>query len=97
MHLIDIIPVGAEHAVPAKRLASLAGCKSVRELQHELHNLRCRGAVICSTTENGGGYYQPANEQELRQFVRSMRSRAKKIKQAIRAAEKMLDKSVQGG
>ena len=41
--------------------------------------------------------YQPANEQELRQFVRSMRSRTKKIKKAIRAAEKMLDKSVQGG
>lgn len=88
MTLLDYIPTGAENAIPAKHLCELSGFSNVRAMQREIHHLREQGNIILSSTENQGGYYLPASPHEIARFVRSMQSRIREIKKAMRAAER---------
>ena len=87
-NLLDLIPVGAENAVPSKQLATAAGFPSVRVMQSEIHRLREKGNLILSSTEQPYGYYIAADPQEAARFVRSMQSRIREIRRAVRAAKK---------
>lgn len=45
---------GKRNAIKSQKLADLAGCKSVRELQEVIAAERAAGAVILSTCQDGG-------------------------------------------
>jgi len=90
MNLLDFIPEGRENAIQAKELAKLAGYKDTRPITAEIHRLRKIGNIICSVVEYPHGYFRPTNDQEISDFVRSMRSRAHEISVAIQAAEQHL-------
>ena len=81
---------GKKNAISSQRLADLAGCKSVRELQKIIAQERENGAVILSTGENGGGYFLPANVTEVREFIVTLESRGKGTLAALRSARKYL-------
>ena len=86
MRVFDLLPVGAEHAISRRELAALTSL-SDRQLRCRIAQERKAGALILSTTEGGGGYYRAASADELRRYVRSMRSRSTETLAVIRAAE----------
>ena len=96
MNITSLIPTGMENKITSAELARLAGLKSVRELQHAIETERLAGAVICSSGENGGGYFLHETTTELRQHVKTVDSRAQntlKSNAAARRALKELEQS----
>jgi len=86
-----ILPCGQERAVNSQYLADILGFDSIRSLQKEIEKERKAGAVILSTCDNGGGYFLPANDGEIRQFIRTLENRAKNTLAALWSAQKYLD------
>ena len=86
----DFLLEGKKNAISSQRLADLAGCKSVRELQQVIAEERAKGAVILSTAENGGGYFLPANVGEVREFIRTLQSRGRNTLAALKSARDYL-------
>lgn len=86
----NFLSVGKQNAIPSQRLADLAGCKSVRELQQIIAEERAAGAVILSTCENGGGYFLPKSADEVKEFVRTLESRGKNTLAALKSARNYL-------
>jgi len=85
--LLDLIPSGEENAVTAKELASLLNCHW-RQVTLTINYLRMHDIVICGTTRSG--YFKHTNNEELKHFVFSMHSRARKILAAAESAERLL-------
>ena len=88
--IVKLLPVGEENAIPSKQLADMCEFTSVRELQKTIESLRCNGEIIASTCQNGGGYFIPGNEMELRAFVRTLENRAKNTIRSLGSAKQAL-------
>lgn len=88
--IIEFLKKGKQNAIPSKQLAKMAGCGSVRDLRALVSQERQQGAVILSTSRNGGGYYLPADAEEVREFVRTLDARARHTFLALRSARKYL-------
>jgi hypothetical protein len=86
----DFLNYGKANAITSQRLADLAGCKSVRDLQELIAAERSQGAVILSTCRNGGGYYLPENATEVTEFVKTLTSRARNTLIALDSARAYL-------
>ncbi len=97
MQLLDYIPTGAKNAIQAGELCERAGFPSVRVLQKEIHRLREKGHLICSSTEPPAGYFLAADRQEAARFIRSMESRQREIGRAIQAAKRYISSMEEGG
>ena len=89
----ELLPTGKENAIKSQRLADLIGCKSIRELQQIIAEERAKGTVILSTAQNGGGYFLPQNEMEVREFVQTLQNRGKHTLAALESAKAYLRKS----
>ncbi len=89
----ELLPTGKENAVKSQKLADLIGCKSIRELQQIIAEERAMGSVILSTSQNGGGYFLPQNEMEVREFVQTLQNRGKHTLAALESAKAYLRKS----
>lgn len=83
--LLKYIPVGEKNAISTSALRALSGMASNRAVTLAIHDLRESGNVICSDTR---GYFIPASPAEAAHFIRSMYSRIREIRRAVRAAEK---------
>lgn len=84
---LDLIPEGAENAIPKVQLAEMMGLPD-RALRLLVHKERRMGHQILTNCESGG-YYRPATPDESMRFVRSMRHRAAEtvaVADAIEAA-----------
>lgn len=88
--VMDFLQTGKENAISAHNLCTYLGFESARELQHEIARERKAGAVILSTCQNGGGYFLPENDREVRQFIRTLENRAKNTFAALRSARGFL-------
>lgn len=88
--VIEFLKTGKDNAVPSKVLAKMVGCGNVRDLQALVSQERQQGAVILSTSRNGGGYYLPADAEEVREFIRTLDARARHTFLALRSARKYL-------
>ena len=88
--VVEFLKTGKDNAVPSKVLAKKVGCGSVRDLRDLVAKERQQGAVILSTSRNGGGYYLPADAEEVREFVRTLDARARHTFLALRSARKYL-------
>ena len=97
MNLLDYIPTGAQNAIPAKELCKRAGFPSVRSMQQEIHRLREKGHIICSSTEPPAGYFIAAHHHEAARFSRSMESRRREIGRAIKAAKRYTSSFTENG
>ena len=87
----DFLLVGKKNAISSQRLADLAGCKSIRELQQVITEERAAGAVILSTCQDGGGYFLPQNAEEVREFIVTLESRGKHTLLALDSARAYLN------
>ncbi|MGN0171193.1 MAG: hypothetical protein ACI39E_00245 [Acutalibacteraceae bacterium] len=83
--LLQYIPIGEQNAISTHKLRALAGFSNNRALTIAIHDLRENGSLICSNTR---GYFIPATPAEAAHFIRSMYSRIRKMRQAVRAIEK---------
>lgn len=92
MRISDYLPFGKESAIPSKRLAERLGFSTVRTLQSAIERERRAGAVILSTTIDGGGYYLSNDPKEIAAFVRTLSSRARKTREATLSAQAALDR-----
>lgn len=91
MKISEYLPIGKENAIPSKTLAEILGFDTVRELQKAIERERQAGAVILSTCTEGGGYFLPANETEIREFIRTLSNRAKNTRRSMESALDALD------
>lgn len=88
--VMEALNTGKENAISAQDLCTYLGFNSTRDLQHEISRERNAGAVILSTCQDGGGYFLPGNDQEVRQFIRTLESRANNTFEALRSARRFL-------
>jgi len=90
--IVDTLPYGRENAISSKQLAEMLGFATVRALQAAVERERRAGAVIISTTQDGGGYYLSNDIQEIAAFIRTLNSRAKHTRESTFSAIAALDK-----
>lgn len=88
--VMEALQTGKENAISAKELCDRLGFSSPRELQYQICSERQAGAVILSTCQDGGGYFLPENDQEVKQFIRTLENRAKNTFAALRSARGLL-------
>ncbi len=88
--VLEALQAGKENAISAQDLCTYLGFNNVRELQHEIARERKAGAVILSTCQEGGGYFLPGNDREVRQFIKTLENRAKNTFAALRSARGLL-------
>lgn len=75
--IADYIPIGRENAITRQRLCEVTGLPD-RKVREEIEQARRRGAIIVNA-QDGAGYYQTEDLQEIeRQFNQNER-RAKSI------------------
>ncbi len=87
----SILSKGKENAVSTAALAELLGFRSVRILQKDIEKARESGQLILSATT--GGYYLPADDREVEEFIATLKSRALMTLRAIKHARRYLDET----
>lgn len=90
MMVMEVLPIGRENAVGSRELAERLHFESVRDLQMEIARERKAGAVILSTCGHGGGYFLPDDQQEIKQFIRTLENRANNTLAALKSARELL-------
>lgn len=89
--IYDLLPVGAEYAISRRQLSQITGLPD-RRLRRQIAEERRAGLLILSsTTEVGGGYFRPADTQELRRWVAMMQSHIAAILAVIRTAQEAIE------
>lgn len=88
--VMEALRTGKENAISAQELCTYLKFDNIRELQREIARERKAGAVILSTCQEGGGYFLPGNDREVRQFIRTLENRAGNTYEALRSARKLL-------
>lgn len=74
--LLDLIPMGRAHAVPARVLARRLGT-SERRVRALVSELRRRGYPIASTPHEPAGFYWPASREEAEECSTHLWSRVR--------------------
>lgn len=87
---IELIPVGKENALSAREIAVYTS-SDVRGVQARIERLRLAGVLICSCLDGkGGGYFRPANNSEVNDYLRHERKRIAARKASLKPAETFL-------
>ena len=86
----ELVHTGVQNALSPEYLAAAAGLDSVRAVQKQIERERREGAVILSSTVPPGGYYLPANRNEVMQFIRTLENRSLGTMEALQSARKYL-------
>ncbi len=81
--LTDYLSVGEENAITCKQLSKYLGL-SERDITIQINALRKKGELICSNTQSG--FWLPADDQDIEQFVRQMQGRIKDMQRAMKPA-----------
>ncbi len=88
--IYDLLPVGESNKISTHDLMRLINESSIRELKKRVRTERLNGALILSTTQNGGGYYKPKNESEIADFIELYSRHAKATFAMLKAARHAL-------
>lgn len=83
-----ILPKGSRNAISSADLTLIMGFESTRALQSDISKSRNAGQVILSSTQ--GGYYLPANKEEIEEFIKVLQARAINTFRALRSARETL-------
>ena len=85
--LTDYLSVGEENAITAKDLAKYLGWNE-RDITITVNALRKQGTLICSNTQSG--FWLPADDEDIKSFVRQMNGRIKDMQKAMKPAVEYL-------
>jgi len=86
MSVLDYIPKGYENKATTAHLMRVMNC-DMRTLRMYIREERRIGAVICSTRQDGGGYWKPNNKQELIRTAATLRSEGLDMLETARCLE----------
>ncbi len=86
--IIELLPKGKENAISTQTLCKAAGFDNVRTLRSAVAKERKEGALIASSSK--GGYYIPADDKELEEFVSILDRKARSIMVVLQPARKAL-------
>ncbi|WP_077612997.1 hypothetical protein [Clostridium sp. Marseille-P2415] len=75
--VMEALRPGKENAISVQELYTYLKFDNVRELQKEIARERKAGAVILSNCQEGGGYFLPGSDQEVKQFIKTLENRAR--------------------
>lgn len=87
-----LIPTGASNAISVSELSQLTGM-STRSIRATVSRIRRQGKVICSNSDTSSGrtgFYFPASDEEVVEYVKNERLKLRTYHAAIRAAEKYI-------
>ena len=85
--LTDYLSVGEQNAITAKDLARLLGWNE-RDVTITVNALRKQGELICSNSQSG--FWLPADDKDIKSFVRQMNGRIKDMQKAMKPAVEYL-------
>ena len=85
--LTDYLSVGEQNAITAKDLARLLGWNE-RDVTITVNALRKQGELICSNTQSV--FWLPADDEDIKSFVRQMNGRIKDMQKAMKPAVEYL-------
>lgn len=91
----ELLNKGEENAITTEELMKRCGIGSMRQLRLQIAKERSEGALICSRTTGGGGYYLPGSRMEVELYIKSMSNRANNTYKAIMPAFECL-KQIEG-
>lgn len=83
-----ILPTGKENAISTNELAVIMGFGDSRSLQADIARSRNEGQVILSSAK--GGYYLPANDEEIQEFVSILQAREINTLRVLKSAREHL-------
>ena len=86
--LTDYLSVGEENALTAKTLSKYLGL-SERDITIQIKKKKKKGELICSNTQSG--FWLPADDRDIEQFVRQMQGRIKDMQKAMKPAIEYLN------
>ena len=86
----ELLKIGKSNIMTSEELINTLKLSGTRELVSIVQKERQQGAVILSTCGNGGGYYLPETEQELKEFIKSMDRRKSELDKSTASARKEL-------
>ena len=81
----QLLPHGAENAVPLQHLVTLTALPA-RQVRQLIQVERLRGVPILA--DNHSGYFLPGTPRDVEEFARSMRHRAEEIIRAANAVQR---------
>lgn len=87
LKLTDYLSVGEENAITCKQLSKYLGL-SERDITIHINALRKKGELICS---GANGFWLPADDRDVEQFVRGMQGRIKDMQKAMKPAIEYLN------
>jgi hypothetical protein len=87
-HFLALLPTGKVNALTAREIKGyLPFNVDLRIVQALVERLRLKGVLICSNLDGkGGGYYRPANDDELLEYVRHELKRIEARKASLQPA-----------
>lgn len=92
--IFPLLPQGEVNAITTRELMALTGYRTARALQSRIEHERLHGALICSRSGNGGGYFRPssgeAGREELLRYCATLRARALNTLRTLRTARRAL-------
>lgn len=88
LNLMDFLSTGEDNAITARELSRLLKM-SLRDVTVTVNALRKSGEIICSS---GEGFYLPADDTDVKNFVRNMESRIADMRRATKSAKEHLKK-----
>ena len=88
LNLTDYLSIGEQNAITAKELARLLGLNE-REITYTVNALRKKGVLICSNTQSG--FWLPADDTDIKDFVGQMNSRIIDMQKAMNPAVEYLN------
>ena len=77
VHIADFLSTGAENGITLRHLENLTDLPG-REVRRQIERERRRGTPILSNSKDG--YWLGENQDEIAQFVRGMKRRARQIR-----------------
>jgi len=83
MDILEFIPYGRGNAIKRKTLRDLIGCTD-REMRNYIAIARKETPII--NLQDGSGYYQPKDKDELERYIMQEKARAEKILKNIKVA-----------
>ncbi len=87
--IVELLPIGKENAISTADLKTASGISNIRALRAAVARERKLGEVILSS--KNGGYYRPATEQEVKEFIKTNSKEAKSILYGLRSAKQYLN------
>ena len=88
--IYDLLPVGESNKISTHALMQLINEPTVKGLKNRIRAERMNGALILSTTKNGGGYYKPMNDTEITEFIELYSHHAISIFAMLKTAKESL-------